>query len=547
MITCQFDLNSAKNPLDRYWELCVGSCHAATALRADYREMLTRCRRELGFRYLRFHGLFDDDMSVVKKPLFSDRLVLSFTNIDNIYDFLLSIGMKPFVELGFMPGALASADSTVFHYRGNTTPPADYEKWKWFIREFITHIIDRYGLLEVRQWFFEVWNEPNLGGPGSPYGFWAADRDEYFRFYRATALAVKECDAALRVGGPATSNNAWIPEFLDFCQQSGAPVDFVSTHHYPTDVVLGYGVEDSANFVNPLNVNDSAQVQNVMRMAKEGGEEFEEFKKQYSVFQSQIWAHVDRGVLTRMTKRALSEARGLPLYYTEWGSLAGLESDGAFGASFIAKTVLDGVGLARGYSFWTFCDIIEENGQESDEFFGGFGLMTQHGIPKAPYRAFELLHTLQGDLLEQVCREKTVDVYAVHNAAVHALQLLAVNHNSLLHELSAQDVSVTLFTGKTPDTRPDSIPPKGASRAEAPRKKCVRAEIVRLDDTHGNACGAWLSDGARQYLTQGDIQRLQGVSELKREPQPFENTDSGVQLAFTLPPMGTALITVYFE
>ncbi|HRT82660.1 MAG TPA: beta-xylosidase, partial [Oscillospiraceae bacterium] len=145
------DLTSGRKPLDRYWEFCVGSCHATTALREDYRKMLTRCRKELGFRYIRFHGLFNDDMSVVIKPLFSEDIRLSFGNIDNIFDFLLSIGMKPFIELGFMPSALASGDSTVFHYKGNTSPPEDYDQWAWFIKEFINHLIDRYGLSEVRQ------------------------------------------------------------------------------------------------------------------------------------------------------------------------------------------------------------------------------------------------------------------------------------------------------------------------------------------------------------------------------------------------------------
>lgn len=524
MMEYKLDLNSAKKPLDRYWEMCIGSCHAATALREDYRRMLTQCHRDLGFKYLRFHGLFDDDMSVVKKPMFSNKLVFSFSNIDNIYDFLLSIGMKPFVELSFMPEALASGSSTIFNYKGNTTPPKDYEKWSAFIKKFVNHLIERYGLSEVRQWFFEIWNEPNLGGPGSPYGFWAADKEEYFKLYKVTAEAVKSCDRSLRVGGPATSNNAWIPDFLDFCESSGAPVDFVSTHHYPTDVVLGYGVEDSANFVNPLNIGDMEQVQNVVRMAKEGGEEFEEFKKQYSVFQAHIWEHVDRGVLTDMTKRALSEVRGLPLYYTEWGSLAGLESDSSFGASFIAKTILDGVDMVKGYSFWTFCDIIEENGQESDEFFGGFGIMTQHGIPKAPYRAFELLHKLNGELYENVCREETVDIYAVDSAGINAVQLMAVNHNSLLHDISEQTVHIKLLTDK----------------------KCVAADIIRVDEAHANAFEKWQADGSKKYLSKGEIEILRGVSELKREKMDFQN-NGGVELKVGLPPMGIALITVCFE
>lgn len=525
MFTYNLDLNSARKPLDRYWEFCIGSCHAATALREDYRAMLRQCHRDLGFRYLRFHGIFDDDMSVVLKPMFSDTYTYSFSNIDNIFDFLLSIDMKPFVELGFMPDAFASSNTTIFHYKGNTSPPKDYTLWSDFIESFIKHLIDRYGRTEVRQWFFEVWNEPNLGGAGSPYGFWSGDRAEYYKLYRHTATAVKKCDGKLRVGGPATSNNAWIPEFISFCAQENVPLDFISTHHYPTDAVLGYGVENSANFVNPLDINDAKQVEKAIQLAKEGGEAFEKFKEQYSVFQSELWTHVDRGVLTEMAKKAVAEAKGLPVYYTEWGSLAGLQSDGAFGASFIAKTILDGVDMVKGYSFWTFCDILEESGQESDEFFGGFGLMTHHGVPKAPYRAFELLHKLRGDLYENVCREDTVDIYAVRNEDAGAVQLLAVNHNSLLHEIYTEEIEICL----------------------SGEKSFIGAEAVYIDDNHANALTKWIADGSKPYLSRGEIEILKGVSELKREPLKAVEYNGGTKLNITLPPMSIALITVYFD
>ena len=145
------DIHSSREPLNRYWELCVGSCHAATALRADYQAQLEQCHKELGFRYVRFHGLFDDDMSVVCKHMLTGQITVSFVNIDKVFDFLLSIGMKPFVELSFMPEALASGSKTIFHYKGNTTPPRDSAQWAWFIEQFVRHIEDRYGRNEVRQ------------------------------------------------------------------------------------------------------------------------------------------------------------------------------------------------------------------------------------------------------------------------------------------------------------------------------------------------------------------------------------------------------------
>lgn len=507
--------------LEKRWEFCVGSCHAATALRQDWQEQMKKCHEQLGIRQVRFHGLFDDDMNVVIRPMFSAKCRLCFTNIDKIYDFLLSIGMRPFVELGFMPEAMASGAATVFHYKGNTTPPADYGQWQWLIEEFLNHLIERYGRGEVRQWYFEVWNEPNLGGPDSPYGFWAADREEYFRLYKATVQTVKKVDPFFKVGGPATSNNAWIPEMIRFCKEEGLPLDFVSTHQYPTDVVVGYGVEDSANFKNPLDLNDAEKIKTLMTDEKARAE----FLEEYGVFQQHLWEHVDRGIWTKMAKRAVGEAQGLPLFYTEWGSLAGLDSDGPFGASFAVKTMLDAHDLAAGYSFWAFSDIFEENGQEAPVFHGGFGLMTQQGIPKAPYRAFELLHELGGEILDTVFRDGTVDGYVVRKEEAGALQVMLVNHHSLLHPIKEEEIRIRVT---------------GCGR-------CRGAEISRVDDTHANALAEWKKMGTPAYIREDGLHRLLAASSLSREALEVKQDSGDLELEIRLPAMGTALITLYLE
>jgi xylan 1,4-beta-xylosidase len=183
-----------------YWEGCVGSCHAVMGLRADWREQLEKTHRELGFQYVRFHGLLDDAMSVCVQE--SDdsvgskesKLRYSFFNVDSIFDFLLSIGMKPFIELGFMPSAIASGTITCFHYKANITPPADYQQWEALIRTLTQHLVDRYGLKEVRSWFFEIWNEPNL------QFFWAGSQEDYFKLYEHSARAIESVDTQLRVG-----------------------------------------------------------------------------------------------------------------------------------------------------------------------------------------------------------------------------------------------------------------------------------------------------------------------------------------------------------
>lgn len=501
------DAKSATITNSNYWNFCIGSCHAATALREDWRKQLKQAHDEIGFRYVRFHGLLNDDMCVIRKSLLGDY-VLSFVNIDSIFDFLLSIGMKPFIEIGFMPSCLKSADEYLFHYKANVTPPADEDRWRWLIDNFIRHIIDRYGRDEIRKWYFEIWNEPNLCKDSGFKGgrFWSGSKEDYFRLYTITVNAIKSVDASLKVGGPATSNNAWIPDMLDYCESSGTPIDFVTTHHYPTDIVLGYGVEDSQNFVTAFNNATSK-------------DELQKILGEYLVFQSGTWEKVDRGVLTDMTKRAVSECRGLPLYYTEWSSLAGIDSDGPFGASFIAKTVQDNMGLVEGYSYWTFSDIVEEKGMTNCEFHGGFGLMTYDGVRKAPYNAFRLLAKLGSKRYVSVYRNGTVDIYGFNDEATNSLQILAVNHQSLMHNVSEETITVHVDNADILEN----------------------ADIIRVDDTHANALAKWQELGNPQYVDNAQRLILHSASELTRESVAVTNNE----VTFVLPKQGIALITLY--
>jgi xylan 1,4-beta-xylosidase len=176
---------------------------------------------------VRFHGLLSDDMGTLVNE--ENALVYSFFNVDQICDFLLSIGMRPFMELSFMPESLALGSDTVFHYKGNVTAPRDYDDWETLIKKLVEHWVQRYGLPEVSQWFFEVWNEPNLDA------FWKKPQADYFKLYHRTANVIKNVDKSLQVGGPATADNAWITEFINYCDKNDIPADFISTHHYPTD------------------------------------------------------------------------------------------------------------------------------------------------------------------------------------------------------------------------------------------------------------------------------------------------------------------------
>lgn len=298
-------------PWKHVWEACVGSGHAALGLRADWREHLAAVRKDLGFERVRFHGLFDDDMNVVLPT------GVSFYNIDSVFDYILYLGMAPLVELSFSPEALATTNTTIFHYKGYTSPP-EAKGWAQLMKDFAAHIQDRYTAQEVERWFFEVWNEPNCGFLDAPQD---KVQQAYFDLYNNTATALKSVNSRLQVGGPVTCMSDWIDPFLTWALQNKVPVDFVSTHLYPTD---------------PGVVN---------------GEAVPVFDK------------------TLATVRKYSPT--LPLLYTEYND--GLFGDpplhdDPFAATFIVKTMSELNGRLPLLSWWTFTDVFEEQGFPAEEF-----------------------------------------------------------------------------------------------------------------------------------------------------------------------------------
>jgi xylan 1,4-beta-xylosidase len=194
------------------WRFCVGAGRFELALRRDYQESLALIQREIGFGHIRQHGLLCDGVGIHQPYQYegSRHVRHVFTYVDQVVDAYLGLGIRPFVELGYMPSGLASGDQTMFWWRGNVTPPSSLTEWAALVRATVAHLVDRYGLDEVRGWPIEVWNEPNLKE------LWQdADQDGYHRLYEATAYAVKEVDASLQVGGPAVSPGAdeWLVRF----------------------------------------------------------------------------------------------------------------------------------------------------------------------------------------------------------------------------------------------------------------------------------------------------------------------------------------------
>ncbi|RZJ95683.1 MAG: beta-xylosidase, partial [Brevundimonas sp.] len=218
------DLGAPTIPRDRMADFSIGSDYPGTLIRDDSLAQLQTTQDELGFRYIRFHAIFHDALGTYREV--DGKPVYDWTRIDYLYDRLKGMGLKPFVELGFTPEAMKSSDASIFYWKGNTSHPV-LAKWDGLVDAFVRHMIERYGAEEVRSWYFEVWNEPNLDG------FWEhADQAAYFELYAHSARTIKAIDPALRVGGPATAGAAWTPEFIAYADANDLPIDFIATHTY---------------------------------------------------------------------------------------------------------------------------------------------------------------------------------------------------------------------------------------------------------------------------------------------------------------------------
>jgi xylan 1,4-beta-xylosidase len=348
----RIDATAQGTPLPHFWEEMFGSGHASLAMRADYLRDLRAVKRITGFRYVRFHGIFDRGVGMYTRNS-RGNLVYNFSNVDTIYDGLLRNGVRPFVELSFMPPAIAANPDARydFWYRPNVSPPQTFSKWAAVIRTFARHLIQRYGIAEVSKWYFEVWNEPNENFWGGPWR-----QKTYFRLYDTAARALKAVSPRLKVGGPATAHAAWIRAFLRHVVAKHVPIDFISTHAYADDTTRSlFGTR------RPVPYDDRV----CLAVKRVRGE-------------------IDHSALPN-----------LPLYLTEW-SVMGRDNarDTTYVGPAVADTIRECDGSVQMMSFWTFSDVFEEAGPNPGPFTGGFGLRAYGGINKPSYYAFELLHEL---------------------------------------------------------------------------------------------------------------------------------------------------------
>ena len=451
------DIHLAKMTVkDETWRESVGSGHAYLTLREDYREHVREIQKEINFKSIRFHAIFHDLVGVYQGTI-DGKIEYNFQNVYKIFDFFLSEGFTPFVELGFMPKELSLGNETVFKYEAHITPPKDYALWNQMIRAFVLALVERYGLNEIKTWRFEVWNEPDLDA------FWTGDMEDYFKLYKKTVDTIKSVDQDLIVGGPATSKIMWIQELLDFCYKSKTPIDFISTHHYCSDVSFEPGFE---------NDNVHYRGQHVM---------MNEVKTVKEIVEN-------------------SPFKGIPIHFTEWNVSPIHEDtygkDSVFTACFVLSTIRDVSPYVDSYSYWTITDIFEESGPSIDPFSGKYGIVNIHGIKKPVYYAYQYLNSLYPYVLEQGDQSTIVTKDYKENIRVLTWNLPQVLQEHMFgddYELDEETVTKQTIL-------------KGLSGA-------YRLQTYMIDQNHGNALTAWKEMGRPQYLSDVDIRILKQKSQ----------------------------------
>lgn len=452
------DLNvsQVQGKLNKTFNFTIGAGRANEGLRADWQQQLAEIKRDAGFKYIRMHGLLTDDMGVYKIDSKGND-EYNFQYIDSLFDYLVGIGVKPFVELGFMPSALASGDKTIFWWRGNVTPPKSYERWEKLVEALTRHWTERYGRAEVASWYFEVWNEPNLDG------FWAGTQADYFKLYAHAARGVKSVDAAYKVGGPATAGAAWIPEMIAYCAKNNVPLDFVSTHTY--GVGEGY-LDEFGTKGTVLSKDEGAISADVLRNRKE---------------------------------IAASAMPNLELHYTEWSSSytpADPTHDSYHQAAYILQKLKQVGSAAQSMSYWVFTDIFEEPGPRFEAFHGGFGLMNTQGIKKPAYFAYQFLNQLAATELKNDDRQSlaTVDDKG-------GVQVLLWDYTHTLPE----GVNNQQFFIK-------DLPPKNKGQVEVKlrglKKGVYTLSIAQVGYKRNDAYTAFIGMGSPKQLTRPQVDAL---------------------------------------
>jgi xylan 1,4-beta-xylosidase len=372
-MTCPpVDTAAAGRPFGGSLRKFIGVGSAKELLYGEVQAMLTDLQQEIGFEYIKFHGLFSDEMMVCSRQ--NGELQFSFALLDKIFDFLLSIDLKPLVQLSFMPACLAEdPDKRIFCDRFITSGPADIREWNQLVEETVRHLLSRYGPQEVHGWLFSIWNEPDT----STEMFALGDEDQFRQLYLNSWRCLKSIDPALVVGAPSClpiddSTQEWMRSFLIWTKKHRCRPDFLNIHYYANDFTGDH-----------LDLTGSAALTRTSALHKDPD-------------------HFAKFIRSVHNLRHALQLTDLPIYLTEWNltvSHRNLINDTCFISVFLIRNMLLHEHELDSFGYWSVTDLIGESQLPDGLFHGGMGMYTHNGLRKPAFYAYQFAARLGGEVL----------------------------------------------------------------------------------------------------------------------------------------------------
>ena len=500
------DLGGSGALLRHSWSVLGTVGRAADLLRSEVREHVRRAVQEIGYRYLRFHGIFCDEMMVYNRNIAGDA-VYNWIYVNQVIDFLLSLNVKPFLELSFTPTEMASSDATVFWYQANISKP-DLPRWEDMIRQFFRHCVERYGRQEVSTWYAEVWNEPDYTNT-----FWEGTLEDYLTLYETTVRTIKSVLAEVRVGGPVITsvcytNTNWIRDFILFCQEKHLPIDFVSFHVYG-ERPLDYSQKENAYFP-PMSTSTN------MERAPEN---------------AVINAHM-----------ATFHALGFhpqEIHITEWNVSSKQRfpiRDTAFMAPYLMNAALSCCDRIDSLAFWNISDLMEEVKAPLEPFHGGLGMISFQGIVKPAFWAFAFLNKLGTHVMARG------DGYIITRRD-EQYQVLMYNL-AFLDQLAQGQISFASNYQKNVYALFEEKPARLFQLKLRGMNGLYRITRYEVNRKHGSAYDTWIAAGAAMSLGEDEIGYLRAASSPRVSSNVLEAQDGILQLDCFVPIHGCQLLRI---
>ena len=503
----EINTNNSLKTLTHTFKTFTSVARAKEILLESIQQQLRTLQKEVGFRYIKFHGILDDTMMLYNED-HKGNPFLTYQYVDQMIDFLLSIGLRPLIQFSFMPRMLAKDTSaTIFYNPVILSEPKDYNKWNFLITSLTNHFIERYGLEEVRSWLFCFWNVPFQS-----YMF-AFETDEIsYELYRLTRACVKQCDSHLLFGAPSYGSldfgKTQYYNFLDYCIAGSCFPDFYNLNFYPVKTstskdLATFGVSDKESIILSEDPDYMAHSLDVIRSN-------------------------------------LSTYPKLPIYITEWSSTSSHRdwlNDTCYRSAYIVKNILENYDQVESFGNWCLSDTLEELPFDNQFFYGEMGLFTCSGIKKPAYYAYVFLNKLMNTLVDRgpgyfvTANQKGDYIILLYNY-IHISPLYAqgilfnvtyIERYNAFVDPSPMDIDLTLTNAENGNY-------------------ILTEHMVNRD--HGSAFDEWVRMGAVPLSTEEEIRILKGRSMPKLNKTRIEVNNRRINYYAELEPHEIRLIEI---